>query len=319
MVGVFPSQRWANMTPMVELLDLLVLVLALGAGLWAAVMVVQRAPVGPRGFDRPFLTHILLFNLLILAGLVYRFALQHGFALLPMVLPLAVLTVMAALKLTWLRAFMQTADALCTGGRILLAPRAFRNLAVALFLAYSALAWSAWFLAANSLFQVVLAVFELLVLGGAAAAALKVLLEARGIPAGNRRGALTFFALYHLGLLAMLVPMLMAGWLHRGVLTGSQQLVMSGFLLVFNLFPMIWLHWFAPRKDTPRDGRFEQLGITPRERDVIALMRQGKTNREIAEALFISEATVKDHNNNLFRKCGVRNRVELVTLFQESP
>ena len=94
---------------------------------------------------------------------------------------------------------------------------------------------------------------------------------------------------------------------------------MSGFLLVFNLFPMIWVRWFAPSKDTPRDHRFEQLGITPRERDVIALMRQGKTNREIAEALFISEATVKDHNNNLFRKCGVRNRVELVTLFQESP
>ena len=273
------------MTPMAELLDLLVLVLALAAGLWAAVMVVQRGPVGPRGFDRPFLTHILLFNLLILAGLVYRFALQQGLALLPMWLPLVVLTVMAALKLAWLRAFMQAADALCTGRRILLAPRALRNLAVALFLVYAALTWSAWVLAANSLFQVIVAAFELLILGGAAAAALKVLLEARGIPAGNRRSALGVFALYHLGLLALLVPMLIAGWLHRGVLTGSQQLLMSGFLLVFNLFPMIWVRWFEPPGDTPPDRRSEQLGITRRKRDVIALTRQGKTNREIAKNL----------------------------------
>ena len=113
--------------------------------------------------------------------------------------------------------------------------------------------------------------------------------------------------------------MLIAGWLHRGFLSGSQELVMSGFLLAFNLFPMIWVRWFSARPDTPASRRFDRLGITPRERDVIALLREGKTNREIAQALFISEATVKDHNHNLYRKCGVRNRVELATLFRDSP
>lgn len=48
----------------------------------------------------------------------------------------------------------------------------------------------------------------------------------------------------------------------------------------------------------------------------IMLIQAGKTNQEIADELFISVATVKDHNHNLFRKCGVRNRVELANLFR---
>jgi len=46
------------------------------------------------------------------------------------------------------------------------------------------------------------------------------------------------------------------------------------------------------------------------------LINAGKTNQEIADELFISVATVKDHNHNLFRKSGVRNRLELANLFR---
>jgi hypothetical protein len=46
------------------------------------------------------------------------------------------------------------------------------------------------------------------------------------------------------------------------------------------------------------------------------LIQSGKTNQEIADQLFISLATVKDHNHNIFRKCGVRNRLELSNLFR---
>ncbi|MHC3425455.1 response regulator [Streptomyces sp. DT18] len=52
--------------------------------------------------------------------------------------------------------------------------------------------------------------------------------------------------------------------------------------------------------------------LTPREREVLTLIGQGLPNRAIAEKLFVSEATVKTHINNLFAKAGIRDRAEAV-------
>ncbi|MET9699975.1 response regulator transcription factor [Streptomyces sp. NPDC006529] len=52
--------------------------------------------------------------------------------------------------------------------------------------------------------------------------------------------------------------------------------------------------------------------LTPREREVLALIGQGLPNRGIAEKLFISEATVKTHINNLFAKADIRDRAAAV-------
>ncbi len=52
--------------------------------------------------------------------------------------------------------------------------------------------------------------------------------------------------------------------------------------------------------------------ITPREMQVMSLLVLGKTNREIAVTLSISEQTVKHHLLNIFDKCDVANRTELV-------
>lgn len=52
--------------------------------------------------------------------------------------------------------------------------------------------------------------------------------------------------------------------------------------------------------------------LSDRERDVLALMADGATNKEIAERLFLSPHTVKDHTSALYRKLGVRNRAEAV-------
>ncbi|MEU2202315.1 response regulator transcription factor [Isoptericola sp. NPDC019482] len=54
------------------------------------------------------------------------------------------------------------------------------------------------------------------------------------------------------------------------------------------------------------DGVFDRL--TPREREVLALVTEGYGNREIARALFVSTSTVKTHINNLFAKLGVTDR-----------
>jgi DNA-binding CsgD family transcriptional regulator/tetratricopeptide (TPR) repeat protein len=51
-----------------------------------------------------------------------------------------------------------------------------------------------------------------------------------------------------------------------------------------------------------------ELGLTPREREVLALVAEGRTNREIAEALFISDKTASVHVSNILAKLGVANR-----------
>jgi ATP/maltotriose-dependent transcriptional regulator MalT len=53
-------------------------------------------------------------------------------------------------------------------------------------------------------------------------------------------------------------------------------------------------------------------GLTERERDVAELVARGRTNREVAEALFLSEKTVENHLSRVYAKLGLRSRAELV-------
>ena len=55
-----------------------------------------------------------------------------------------------------------------------------------------------------------------------------------------------------------------------------------------------------------------QFKLTIREIDVLELMRDGKTNSEIAEELFVSSHTTKAHIGNIFMKMGVHDRTEAV-------
>jgi DNA-binding NarL/FixJ family response regulator len=59
------------------------------------------------------------------------------------------------------------------------------------------------------------------------------------------------------------------------------------------------------RSDDPRSQ------LSPRERDVFELLRQGLTNREIAKLLFIEESTVKVHARHIYDKLGTRSRTAL--------
>ncbi|MDH3260248.1 MAG: response regulator transcription factor [Acidimicrobiia bacterium] len=63
-------------------------------------------------------------------------------------------------------------------------------------------------------------------------------------------------------------------------------------------------------------ARFD--GLTGRERDVLRLVAQGYANAEIAEQLFISEATVKTHVSHVFAKLEVRDRSQAIVLAYES-
>ncbi|MFA6456480.1 MAG: LuxR C-terminal-related transcriptional regulator [Bacteroidota bacterium] len=63
--------------------------------------------------------------------------------------------------------------------------------------------------------------------------------------------------------------------------------------------------------------RLEHLGISKREYEVLELIAQGISNREIAEKLFISLPTVKSHSSNLFLKLNVRRRTEALKKAKE--
>jgi DNA-binding NarL/FixJ family response regulator len=63
---------------------------------------------------------------------------------------------------------------------------------------------------------------------------------------------------------------------------------------------------FPPKQDQPAPP------LTEREREVLALIAAGSTNREIAERLYLSPHTVKEHTSALYRKLQARNRAEAV-------
>jgi DNA-binding NarL/FixJ family response regulator len=58
------------------------------------------------------------------------------------------------------------------------------------------------------------------------------------------------------------------------------------------------------------------VGLSPREREVVTHISHGSTNAEIARALFLSPHTVKEHTSAIYRKLGVRNRAEAVKAAQ---
>ena len=101
------------------------------------------------------------------------------------------------------------------------------------------------------------------------------------------------------------------------------------YLLVFfsaNLPPVLYWkaylkkHYIAPvlqATDTlTLKGFFEEYNISKREEEVIRQLCEGKTNKEISDALFISLQTVKDHIYRIYQKTDVNNRVQLINLIQ---
>lgn len=66
------------------------------------------------------------------------------------------------------------------------------------------------------------------------------------------------------------------------------------------------------------EARMQELGITPRELEILEAMAAGLSNREIGERLFVSENTVKTHAARLFDKLSAKRRTQAVQHAKEA-
>ena len=73
----------------------------------------------------------------------------------------------------------------------------------------------------------------------------------------------------------------------------------------------------APAEFVRDQKKVESLGITPRELEILELIAQGLSNKEIAARVFVSENTVKTHSSRVFEKLGARRRTQAVQLGKE--
>ena len=80
------------------------------------------------------------------------------------------------------------------------------------------------------------------------------------------------------------------------------------------------LKWTRPKEVVTVRGlpfvldqaKLREVGLTQREHEILGLIAQGLSNREIAERLFVSENTVKTHSSRIFEKMQVNRRVQAV-------
>jgi DNA-binding CsgD family transcriptional regulator len=94
--------------------------------------------------------------------------------------------------------------------------------------------------------------------------------------------------------------------------------------LLFNLFPFLWIKQYLQKywsvsplvmDKVNMDEIYDKHGISQRERDIAGLLMQGKSNKEIADSLYIAPNTVKNHIHSLFQKLQVKSRFQLMNFF----
>lgn len=103
--------------------------------------------------------------------------------------------------------------------------------------------------------------------------------------------------------------------LSGGAMVSALQLVMSGERFIPSML-------MDPAGQGPGSGDRSSgdliSRLTPRERDILNLLREGLPNKVIAARLDVSEVTVKSHLGNMFRKLGVQNRLQAMRILVDT-
>jgi DNA-binding CsgD family transcriptional regulator len=105
--------------------------------------------------------------------------------------------------------------------------------------------------------------------------------------------------------------------LHDAPLAQLAFQVSAGCVLIFHAVRYLFGPAIVSEDPVPR-GFLARYGISGREREIINLMINGLSNRDIGEKLFISAQTVKNHVYNIYRKTRVENKVQLLNLIQKN-
>ena len=106
-----------------------------------------------------------------------------------------------------------------------------------------------------------------------------------------------------------------------GLKFGADDYVVKPFILP-NLLARIeavlrrskWQQESLPKKDINLNKDANIDALTPKEKEVLALVAKGASNQEIADKLFVRDVTVKTHLNSIFKKLKVTNRTQAVLL-----
>ena len=107
------------------------------------------------------------------------------------------------------------------------------------------------------------------------------------------------------GALIALLFAFLGGWLGLK-LTRKKEVIVLKEVLVSDAAPFVL-----------NQQRLRELSITPRELEILELIANGMSNREIAEKLFVSESTVKTHSSRLFDKLSAKRRTQAVQIGKE--
>lgn len=107
----------------------------------------------------------------------------------------------------------------------------------------------------------------------------------------------------------------------------SYQVIVTFLFFFINIPSIVYLNIFLKKNHgkwgthPPDPARLANLytrhNVTVREQEIIELLMKGKTNEEIADELYLSTKTVKNYVSNIYRKTGVKNRVQLINLIRE--
>ena len=90
-------------------------------------------------------------------------------------------------------------------------------------------------------------------------------------------------------------------------------------ILIYHIFYRFYFSSpIVKNEKTLSESFIKDFSITKREQEIIIALLDGKSNRELAETLFVSEKTIEAHLANIYRKVGVKNRLELFSRLQNN-
>lgn len=106
-----------------------------------------------------------------------------------------------------------------------------------------------------------------------------------------------------------------------GLKIGADDYIVKPFILP-NLLARVeavlrrskWQQEAQPKQEKTLNKDVNIDALTPKEKEVLALVAQGASNQEIADKLFVRDVTVKTHLNSIFKKLKVTNRTQAVLL-----